>query len=216
MEIRILLCDDHKIFREGLKNLLSGDCRLKVVGEAADGRQAVELAGSMKPDIIVMDISMPKLNGIEATRKILSGAAPKAGVIALSMYNDRRFVKEILRAGARGYLLKESAFEELSAAIQNVAVGKTYLDPAVAGGVIDEYLGKTRGGDVSAFSALSDREREVLQLIAEGKTTKQIASLLRISVKTAETHRTNIMNKLGITSVAGLTKYAVREGLTSL
>jgi DNA-binding NarL/FixJ family response regulator len=215
MEIKILLCDDHKIFREGLKTLLAAERGMRVVGEAADGAKAVSLAASLRPDIIVMDISMPVLNGIEATRKII--AAGKGGrVIALSMHSDRRFVAEALKAGARGYLLKDSAFEELSAAIRSVHAGKTYLDPAVASAVVDDYVGRIAASERSAFTLLSGREREVLQLVAEGKSTKAIASALKLSVKTVETHRNRVMGKLRVDSVAALTKYAVREGLTSL
>lgn len=213
MEIKILLCDDHKIFREGLKNLIAPVKNFRVVGEAADGASSVELAARLRPDVVIMDISMPVLNGIGATRRIVA-ADKKARVVALSMHSEKRYVLEALRAGAKGYLLKESAFEELSAAIRSVYAGKTYLDPSVASSVVEDYL--AAGAGSAKVSPLSDREREVLQLIAEGKTTKQLALLLKVSVKTVETHRNRLMEKLGIHSVAGLTKYAVREGLTSL
>ena len=214
MEIKILLCDDHRIFREGLKTLINGRKGMRVIGEAADGAEGVKKARQLAPDIVIMDISMPGLNGIEAARKI-AGELRHTRVIALSMHSDRRFVTEALKAGAGGYLLKDSAFEELSSAIHSVASGKTYLDPAVASTVVKEYVGLSSGAHRSSFSALSPREREVLQLIAEGVPTKQMASGLKVSVKTIETHRKKIMEKLGIGSIAGLTKYAVREGLSS-
>lgn len=214
MEIKILLCDDHRIFREGLKTLINGRKGMRVIGEAADGAEGVKKARQLEPDIVIMDISMPGLNGIEAARKI-AGELRHTRIIALSMHSDRRFVTEALKAGAGAYLLKDSAFEELSSAIHSVASGKTYLDPAVASTVVKEYVGLSSGAHRSSFSTLSPREREVLQLIAEGVPTKQMASDLKVSVKTIETHRKKIMEKLGISSIAGLTKYAVREGLTS-
>jgi DNA-binding NarL/FixJ family response regulator len=215
METKILLCDDHKIFREGLKTLIASDRSLRVVGEAADGNDAVSLAASLHPNLIIMDISMPGLNGIEATRKIIA-AHKGLKIIVLSMHSDRRFVSEALRAGAKAYLLKDSAFEELSAAIRSVCAGKTYLDPAVATAVVDDYVGRLSEREKSAFTQLSDREREILQLVAEGRSTKEIATALKLSIKTVDTHRNRIMEKLQIDSVAGLTKYAVREGLTTL
>jgi len=213
VEIKILLCDDHKIFREGLKNLIAPLKAFRVVGEAADGAEAVELAARLHPDVVVMDISMPVLNGIVATRRILA-ADKKARVVTLSMHSEKRYVLEALRAGAKAYLLKESAFEELAAAVRSVYAGKTYLDPSVASSVVEGCLAS--GVAEPRHSNLSEREKEVLQLIAEGKTTKQLALLLKVSVKTVETHRNRLMEKLGIHSVAGLTKYALREGLTTL
>jgi len=213
VEIKILLCDDHRIFREGLKNLIAPLKAFRVVGEAADGAEAVELTARLRPDVVVMDISMPVLNGIAATRRIVA-ADKKARVVALSMHSEKRYVLEALRAGARGYLLKESAFEELAAAVRSVCAGKTYLDPSVASSVVESCLAS--GLSEPRYSPLSDREKEVLQLIAEGKSTKQLALLLKVSVKTVETHRNRLMEKLGIHSVAGLTKYALREGLTTL
>ena len=215
MATKLLLCDDHRIFREGLKTLLEKMPGLEVVAEAADGPAAVAAALELSPDIIIMDISLPKLNGIEALRKILA-ARPDARVIVLSMHSDRRFVKEALKAGASGYLLKDSAFDELCAAVGAVADGKTYLGPAIAHIVVEECVGRGSRTDGTAFSVLTPREREVLQLLAEGRSTKQSALQLHVSVKTVETHRMQIMKKLDIHSIAGLTKYAIQEGLITL
>jgi len=215
VKLRILLADDHKIVRDGLRNLLERDPEIVVVGEAEDGREALQLARKLAPDVVVMDIAMPDLNGIEATRQILA-EIPKIKIVALSMHSDKRYVSEMLKAGAAGYLLKDCAFEELITAIKTIARGKIYLSPGIAGVVLEEFIRTGAGADASAFSLLSDREREVLQLMAEGRTTKEVAAQLHVSVKTIETHRTHIMAKLDIHSIAALTKYAIREGLTSL
>ena len=214
MAIRILLADDHKIVRQGLRTLLEQEPDMEVVAEAEDGRIAVRLARELAPQVVIMDVGMPDLNGIEATRQVLADT-PGLKVIALSMHSDRRFVVNMLKAGASGYLLKDSAFEELAAAIRVVMLNKTYLSPGVSDIVIKDYVQGPRE-DSSVFSVLTPREREVLQLMAEGKSTKQIADRLHVSIKTIETHRQQIMTKLGIHSVAELTKYAVREGLSSL
>jgi DNA-binding NarL/FixJ family response regulator len=200
---------------------------MTVVAEAGDGRIAVQMSEESQPDVVVMDIAMPHLNGVEATRQIIgrrAGKAPK--VIALSMHQDRRFMTEMLKAGASGYLLKDAASEELIQAIRTVAGGKTYLSPQIADVVVDDYLrrlplggpGQTSApmAERSAYAALTPREREVLQLMAEGKATKQIAMILHVSIKTVETHRRQLMEKLNLHSVAELTKYAIREGLTSV
>ncbi len=213
MCISILLADNHQLFRDGLRALVEKEADLEVVAEAEDGRSAVQQVGKLKPDVVVMDVSMSDLNGMEATRQIMH-RTPGTMVLALSMHSDRRFVEGLLRAGAHGYLLKDCANEEFIRAIWAVAKGQTYLSPAVAGQVVEGYV--HQGGPEGASGALSSREREVLQLVAEGLTTKEIASKLHISVKTAETHRQRIMNKLDVHSVAELTKFAVREGLTSL
>lgn len=217
--IRVLLADDHQIIRDGLRALLESQLQTSVVGEAEDGRSAAEMAISLQPDVVVMDISMPDLNGIDATRKI-SSECPDAKVIALSMHTDRRFVSEMLRAGAAGYLIKDSAFEELADAIQTVMQGQVYLSQAVAGVVVQDYVRHLSGNaaeeDSSPAARLSMREREVLQLAAEGLSTKQIASRLGLSVKTVETHRRQLMDKLGIYNLAGLIKFAIREGLATL
>ena len=213
MTLRILLADDHHLMREGLRTLLEKESDMAVVAEAGDGRSAVRLAREMKPDVIIMDIAMTDLNGIEAARQALAHA-PKTRIIALSMHADKRFVAAMLKAGASGYLLKNCAFAELAGAIRTVAAGQTYLSPAVAGVVVEGYVARAAAG-APAGSALSAREREVLQLLAEGRSTKQIATHLHTSISTIETHRRHIMERLGLFSVAELTKYAVREGLTS-
>ncbi len=213
--IKIILADDHKIMREGLHTLLKKQQDLQIMAEAGDGRTAVKLVQKYSPDLVVMDAIMPDLNGIEATRQIIA-ANPRIKIIALSMYSDRQFIIEMFKAGASGYLLKDCAFEELISAIRSVVNNQIYLSPRIATVVLKEYVRYPSGDRSSVFLILSNREREVLQLIAEGKTTKDIAHNLNVSVKTIETHRHQIMNKLKIHSIAGLTKYAVREGLTSL
>jgi DNA-binding NarL/FixJ family response regulator len=216
MSIRVLIADDHKIMLAGLRSLLEKQTDFEVVAEAENGRKAVQMAQGAKPDIVVMDVSMPDLNGIEATKQIIE-ILPETRVIALSMHSDKRFVMGMLRAGASGYLLKDCASQELANAIQQVAGGKKYLSPEITGVIIDDLLLGGSSEDVAtAASQLSAREREVLQLIAEGWSTKQIASHLYVSVKTIETHRRQIMKKLDLHSIADLTKYAVREGLTSI
>jgi len=213
--MRILLADDHRMFRQGLKTLLESRPDVQVIGEAADGRQAVEMAQQLAPDLIIMDISMPGLNGVEATRKIMDDT-PSTRIIGLSMHTDRRYTSEMLKAGATGYLPKDGAFEELEKAVTAVASGEVYLSPRVAAGLVDDYAGNGNGRQPTAFDRLTPREREVLQLMAEGQATKEIAATLHVSVKTVETHRRQIMEKLNIYSVAELTKYAIREGLTSI
>ena len=216
MAIHILLADDHQIVREGLRALVSAQEGMTVVGEASNGRTAVEQVRALHPDVVVMDVGMPDLNGIEATRRILA-ESPRCKIVGLSMHSDRRFLSEMLKAGATAYLLKDSAFEELSSAIRAVAAGQVYLSPRVADMVVEGYLhGAVPGKQPSAFAVLTSREREVLQLVAEGLATKQIASTLHLSVKTVETHRRQIMEKLDMHSVAELTKYAIREGLASI
>jgi DNA-binding NarL/FixJ family response regulator len=210
----ILIADDHRLLREGLRALLERD-GFQVVAEADNGRSAVRLAKQLQPDIVITDIAMPDLNGIEATRQI-SVEAPRSKVLALSMHTESGFVLGILEAGASGYLLKDAAFEELSVAIKAVLKGQIYLSPAIASVVVRQSLGRLGSKVRSQQANLSKREREVLQLIAEGNSTKEIAATLYVSAKTVETHRKQIMGKLDIHSVAGLTKYAVREGLTSL
>jgi DNA-binding NarL/FixJ family response regulator len=215
MSTRILIADDHQIVRDGLRALIERHSDLELVAEAADGRSAVDLVQEHLPDVVVMDVGMSDLNGVEATRQIRS-SAPDVKVIALSMHSDRRYVSGMLAAGAAGYLLKDAAFEQLSDAIATVIAGQAYLSPEITGVVVEDYLQRAALGTSSAPKDLSAREREVLQLLAEGLSTKQIASELQVSVKTVETHRQRIMGKLGLRSIAELTKYAVREGLTSL
>lgn len=215
MQIKILLADDHKIVRDGLRALIEKEPDMAVVAEACDGRTTVRKAKELMPHIIIIDISMPDLNGIEAARQIMSNT-PNTKIIALSMHSDRRFVMNMLEAGAAGYLLKDSAFEELSMAIKTVLSGKPYLSPAIVGVVVEDVMRHSSQKTSRAKIELTPREREVLQLLAEGHTTKHIASQLNVSVKTVETHRRQVMEKLDTHSVAELTKYAIREGLTSL
>ena len=215
MSIKILVADDHTLVRQGLCLSLETQPDMKVVAEAEDGRQTVKLARKMSPDVIVMDVTMPELNGIDATSQI-SREMPGIKVVGLSMHADKVFVLEMLKAGASAYLLKDCASEELAHAVRTAISNKIYLSPLIAGLVVEDFMKHNSKNDSSVFSVLSKREREVLQLLAEGKSTKEIASALYVSVKTIETHRRQIMNKLQIHSVAELTKYAVREGLTSL
>ena len=215
MSVKIILADDHQIMREGLRALLEKQPGMEVIAEAENGRTTVDLVHELKPDVVVIDISMPDLNGIDATRQIIN-AVPTIKVIALSMHSDRKFVREMLSAGASGYMLKDSAFEELGTALSVVTNNQTYLSPKIANTVIRDYLGKIDTGDSKTTPSLTNREREVLQLLAEGRTTKEIAEKLCVSIKTIETHRKQIMEKVGLSSVAELTKYAIREGLTSL
>jgi two-component system, NarL family, response regulator NreC len=215
MKIKILLADDHAIVRHGLSESIELQADMEVVGQAGDGRMTVELANELKPDIVIMDISMPYLNGFEAAREILRDNS-NIKIIALSMHSSKRFVSEMLKAGANAYLLKDCEFEELTKAIHVVAEGSTYLSPSISDVVIDNFV-KSDGEEISSvFSMLTQRERQVLQMIAEGNTTKQIANALFISPKTVEAHRLNVMNKLEIDNVAQLTKYAIQEGLTSV
>ncbi len=213
--VRILIVDDHKIVRDGLRTLIDSEEGMEVIAEAEDGRSAVRLAEKLSPDVVIMDISMPDMNGIDATRQILR-LNRRAKVIALSMYSDRRFVSGMLEAGASGYLLKDCAFEELVRAIRSVVSDQTYLSPSIAGIVVNRYIGKENRSEGSVFTNLTQREREVLQVLSEGMSTKEIAYHLNLSVKTVETHRRNIMEKLNIHSISELVKYAIREGLTSL
>lgn len=214
MSIKILIADDHKVVREGLRTLIEKQPGMEVIAEAENGRKALKLIKKLSPDIALMDIAMPDLNGIEATRQIVA-EAPSTKVIALSMHSDRQFVTRMMSAGASGYLLKDCAFEEVARAIRSVMARQIYLSPEIVSIVVKAFLRRSEPSD-SMLSVMSPREREVLQLIAEGKTTKQIALRLHISAKTVDTHRRNIMDKLDIHSIAELTKYAIREGLTFL
>lgn len=215
MKTKILLVDDHKILRDGICSLVKGYDDMEVVGEAADGRTAIRLVQELSPDVVIMDISMPDLNGIDATRRIIADY-PNVKIIALSMHYDKQFVSEIFKAGASGYLIKDSAFDELEHAVRIVMDGKTYINPQIASLVVESLVTQSAPSNHQAFSLLTEREREVLQLIAEGKSTKQIASDLNVSAKTVESHRRQVMGKLNIRNVAELTKYAIREGLTSV
>ena len=215
MPVKVLLADDHKIVREGIHSLLDKQTGMEVVAEAENGHAAVKLAQQLKPDVVIMDISMPDMNGIEATRRIKANA-PSVKVLALSIHSHRRFVAEMLRAGASGFLLKDCAFEELAKAIRCAMDDQVYLTPTITGIVIEDYLQRLPSTKTAASVALTSREREVLQLVAEGYTTKEIATRLDLSTRTVDTYRHQVMDKLDIFTVAGLTKYAVREGLTSL
>lgn len=211
--MKVLLVDDHAMMRDGLRAVLDR-AGVEVVGEAADGRSAIAEAARLRPDVVVMDIAMPGLNGIDATRLLLS-ELPGTRVLALSMNADKRYVTAMLAAGAAGYLLKNSASDELLSALKVVARGQTYLSPAVAGGVVDDALRPRNAIRETNEKALTAREREVLQLLAEGNSSKEIAAALKIALPTVETHRRQIMEKVGLRSIAELTKYAIREGLTS-
>jgi DNA-binding NarL/FixJ family response regulator len=212
MKYRILICDDHKIFREGLRALLEKQPDVKVVGEARDGQEALKLAQDLAPDIVVMDISMPGMNGIDASRA-LAKTRKTTQIIALSMHGDRNYVAATFKAGARAYLLKDLAFEELMDAIKAVSNGKFFLSADIANLVMGDYIKGPAGDPVSV---LSSREREILQMLADGLCTKEISHKLLLSVKTVETHRKRIMGKTGIRNIAGLTHYAIREGLVNL
>jgi two-component system, NarL family, response regulator NreC len=214
MLIKVLITEDHKIVREGICSLLSKEADIKVVAEAEDGMTAVQLAKELSPDVVVMDIGLPNLNGIEATRQIVA-SVPGVKVIALSMHSDRRYILEMLKAGAKAYLLKDCAFEEMVQAVRSVIRNKVYLSQKITETMINDQILLTKD-ESSVFTLLSDRERQVLQLIAEGMTMKEIAHSLKVSLKTAETYRQRIIEKLNIHSVAELTKYAIREGLIQL
>lgn len=201
--------------REGLRTLIEKQPDMEVVAEAENGRMAVQLARKLFPGVVVMDIGMPDLNGIEATRQILADN-PEVKVIALSMHSAKRFVVEMLKSGSSGYLLKDCAFEELALAIRTVIANQIYVSPGITDMMIKDYVHNLSKTEFSVSSILTPREREVLQLLAEGKTTKQIAISLNVSVKTVETYRQQIMHKLNLHSVAELTRYAIREGITSL
>lgn len=213
MAIRILLVDDHEIMREGMCVLLRKHSDFEVVGQAADGRKALELVQQLEPDIVVMDIGMPNLNGIDATRQIQT-LNPMIKILALSTHSDGTIVAKMIKSGASGYMLKESAFNELVDGLQTMMSGKTFLCSKIAKVVFSDYVNMITNPKWSGGDGLSIREREVLQLVAEGHTTKDIANVLKLSPKTVDSHREHIMEKLGIRNIAGLTKYAIREGLT--
>ena len=206
--IRILLADDHAMVRKGFRMILEAQADMSIVGEAGNGREAVEQAGTLHPDVIVMDVAMPELNGIEATRR-LAATSPRSRVLALSMHKDSVYVREILRAGARGYLLKDSIDSDLVSAVRAVAKGDGYLSPAVSDAVLTDY----RRHVTDPLDLLSSREREVLQMIAEGKTNKEVAATLNLSVYTIDAHRGKIMEKLNLHSTGELVRFAVRNGL---
>jgi two-component system, NarL family, response regulator NreC len=206
--LRILLADDHAMVRKGFRLILETQADMEIVGEAGNGREAVELAEQLHPDVVVMDVAMPELNGIEATRRLVA-AAPRTRVLALSMHKDSVYVREILRAGARGYLLKDSIDSDLVNAVRAVAKGEGYLSPGVSDAVLSDY----RKHVTDPLDLLTSREREVLQMIAEGQTNKEIAGKLNLSVYTVDAHRGKIMEKLNLHSSGELVRFAVRNGL---
>lgn len=209
--LRILIADDHEVARRGIRSILEGRAGWEVCGEAADGREAVNAATKLRPDLVLLDIGMPSLNGLDATRQILA-AMPEIRVLILTMHDSEQVVREVLAAGARGFLLKSDAGRDLVAAVEALQHHRTFFTTKVAQLVLDGYLRPSSEGDQSR-SVLTPREREVIQLLAEGKTTKEVATTLNLSVKTAETHRTNLMRKLDLHSVVDLTLYAVRNGI---
>ena len=212
----VVVVDDHAILREGLCRLLEENGTYEVIGQAADGFEAQELAKQLEPDVILMDMGLPGLNGADTTRKILQ-RNPAMRIVGLSMHSDPQFVTAMLKAGAAGYVLKDSAYDELTMALEAIQAGKVYLSPTVAGAVVTDLINETsENGGGSGLSRLSPREREVLQLMAEGCSTAEVAEKLHISSKTVETHRKNLMEKLDIHNIAELTKFAIRHGLTSL
>ncbi len=215
MSTRILLVDDHGVIREGLRSLLEKQADIEVVGEAEDGRKAIELVRELLPEIVVMDITMPNLNGVDATRQIKQ-SFPQVSIIALSIHANRLFVTNMLKAGASAYILKECLFDELIQSIREVQAGNTYLSPRITGVVVGDYIERLAMTSEPQSAGLTNRQRQIVQALAEGKMMKQIALELHVSVKTIEADRRQIMEKLDIHSVAELTKYAVREGLTSL
>lgn len=214
MSIRVLLADDHALVRHSIAQVLQQEPDIEIVGQVADGHAAVAQAREILPDLILMDVSMPDLNGVEATR-IIADQCPDTKVLALSMHARDNLIHEMFKAGAKGYVLKDCEFDELTQAIRAVAKGQVYISPAIASVVVDNYIHPAATVEATVFSLLTPREREILQLLAEGKSTKQIGLQLHISPKTVEVHRLNIMAKLHLDNVAQLTKYAVQEGLTS-
>ncbi len=216
-KIRVLIADDHTIVRKGLCALLDGDKEIEVVGDAENGREAIKKVEQVQPDIVLMDITMPGLNGLETTRQ-LKKRHPKTKILILTMHDNEEYIFETLRAGASGYLVKRTAPEELISAIHAVNRGESFLSPSISKRVIEGYIrvGQSEQEEDEAFEKLTDREREVLQLIAEGRVNREIAELLHISIKTVETHRSHIMEKLDIRNIAELTQYAIRKGLISL
>lgn len=213
MATRILLVDDHEIMREGMCALLRKHAEFDIVGQAADGRMALDMVNELQPDVVIMDIGMPNLNGIEATRQILS-QNPEIKIMALSTHSEGTIVAKMIKSGACGYMLKESAFDELIGGIQMMLTGKVFLCTKISKVVFSDYINIITNPKWNDGDGLSSREREVLQLVAEGHTTKEIAVMLHLSPKTVDSHREHIMEKLGIRNIAGLTKYAIREGIT--
>ncbi|MGI9332273.1 MAG: response regulator [Gammaproteobacteria bacterium] len=215
MSIKVILADDHRIMRDGLRSVLESESGFEIVGEAQNGREAVKLTRQLEPDVVVMDVGMPDLNGVDATSQIADlGLSTK--VVALSMHAEGQYVQGMLQAGAAGYILKDCAGDELVQALQAVMSNRSYVSPQITDVIVSDYVARLSGEVTAQAPVLSTREREVLQLISEGQSTASIAERLHVSVKTVETHRKRLMDKLDIRSVAGLTKYAIREGITSV
>lgn len=215
MRLRVLLVDDHQLMREGLRRILEDTADIEVVGEAQDGLAALAAVAATHPDVVLMDVSMNGVNGIDATQR-LRQAHPEIKVVGLSTHADKRYVRNMIRAGAAGYVLKESASEDLLRAVHAAAQGGHYLSPQITGCLLETWKATKEQRSSSAYELLAPREREVLKLLSEGKTSKEIGVALQLAVKTVETHRRNISHKVGLHSIAELTKYAVREGLTTL
>jgi two-component system response regulator NreC len=213
--MKILIADDHGIVREGLKALIKRRTDIEVVGEAEDGKTAVELASQLVPDVVIMDVTMPNLNGVDATRAI-TRACPNTKVIALSMHTDKTIVREMFKAGAYGYVLKSYLFDELDKSFEAIKKNERYLSPHITDLIREEYITPEISETADGRKSLSERERQIIQLVAEGKSIKEISLHLHISPKTVDAHRRNLMAKLGVASVADLVKYAIRKGLTSL
>jgi two-component system, NarL family, response regulator NreC len=213
--VRIIIADDHPFMRTGLRHVLEEHPEFRVVGEAADGREAVQMVGEETPDVAILDIGMPNLNGIEAARQICA-SAPRVAIIVLSMHSDEAYVLRALKAGARAYLLKQSAESDLIAAVKAVNQGKSFFSPAISQMLLEEYMRQIRDRDVEdSYELLTPREREILQMVAEGNSNKDIANRLNLSLYTVETHRSNMMEKLSLHSVPELILYAVRKGVIS-
>ena len=215
MSIKVLLADDHGIIRQGLRSLLEKQSDIEVVGEAEDGRKAVALVQKLAPDIVIMDITMPNLNGVDATHQI-AAHSPNVKIIALSIHSNKRFVADMLKAGASGYILKECLFDELVLSIRTVVGGNIYLSPRITDVIVDDYVGRLSKPHRPQQPVLTEREHQILRMVAEGKSIKEIALALHLSVKTVELNRRQIMQKLNSHTIADLTKYAIREGLISL
>jgi len=215
MSLRVLLVDDHRLMREGLRKILEGTPGIEVVGEAEDGRSALAAVAEESPEVVVMDVGMAGMNGIDATQRLRKDH-PEVRVVALSTHADKRYVRNMIKAGASAYVLKESASEDLLRAVRAAAHGEHYLSPQITGCLLESWTTPMVPESSSVYELLGAREREVLRLLAEGKTSKEIAAQLGLSIKTVETHRRNITQKVGLHSIAELTKYAVREGLTTL
>ena len=214
-KIRVLLADDHAIVRKGLRALLEGEAGIEVIGEAEDGREAVQMTQQLLPDVVLMDITMPALNGLEATRQIKQ-RFPEVKVLILTRHANEEYIFQILRAGASGYVVKKAAPTELLLAIKAVYRGDSFLSPSISRQVVEEYIRKAEAMEENSYDRLTDREREVLQLIAEGHSNREIAELLHISVKTVENHRASLMGKLNVHGTAELTRYAIRKRVISV